>query len=303
MKDIVIFGYGYTGILAARFISNCTEYNLIGFADNSVYKQGYYAYGYRIRSMAELISEASRSELSVIVASNTNYNEIIDDCNNNGIRIEGVFLDRKLKKYPWATFESLDLSRDIIFYAGDIEDQVHFENKDLYGLSITKNDDRHIYHDITKKYPIPDNSIASYEAECVMELIGEENVLPALREIYRIIRPGGWLRITVPDYYSPYLKMRSMTDDVGRIVYDAGETYLIKYGKDGIIGGNVWYTNYDVLCEKIREIPFSNVDWLCYHTENGTLYKKEIDMTKGYVHRISNDSGIDVYCLVVDCYK
>lgn len=300
IKDIVIFGYGYTGTILAKKIKNDPRYNLIGFADNSKYKQGYYAYGMKIMSMAEL---STMNSVSVIVASAQNYEEIIEGCVANGIKVEGIFLDNRIKKYPWATFESLDLNKDIILYAGDITDSVHMENEDLFGLSITQNDDKHIAHDVTKPYPLPDNCINAFEAECVFELIGEDNVVSALDEIYRILKPGSMMRLTVPDYYSPFLKNRAMTDHEGNIIYDAGETYSIKYGKDGLVGGSIWYTNFDVVKEKIDETKFNKVDWLCYHTADGELHKKEIDMSKGYINRVANGSSKDEYCIVVDLYK
>lgn len=300
MIDIVIFGYGYYGTILAKRIKDDQKYNLIGFADNSEYKQGNYAYGHKIMSVQEL---SEMKNISVIVASVQHYDEIIRECKRNGIKIEGVFLDNRIKKYPWVTFDNLDLRKDITLYAGDINDSVHLNDENVFGLSITQNDDKHIAHDVTKPYPLPDSCIASFESECVFELIGEENVVPALNEVYRILRPGGKIRLSVPDYYSPFLRKRAMTDVNGKILYDAGETYAIKYGENGLEGGSIWYTNYDALQEKIAKTQFRQIDWLCYHSADGVLHKKEIDMSKGYVHRVFNDSDKDVYCIVVDLYK
>lgn len=299
--DIVIFGYGYLGTILAKRIKNDPNYSLIGFADNSKYKQGYYAYGSKIMSMEEL---AERKNISVIVASEQHYEEIINECLQKNVRVEGVFLEGRIKKYPWINFENLKINEEITLYAGDIVDDVHLNNENVYGLSITHCDDKHISHDVTKPYPLPDNCIASYESECVFEMIGEENIPFVLDEIYRILKPGGWLRIVLPDYYSPYLKERSMRDEQGNVVYDAGETYAIKYGKEGLIGGTIWYSNYDSLNRKIKDSKFSIVDWSCYHTADGSLKRKEIDITKGFIRRVNNNSlDEDVYCMVVDLYK
>lgn len=303
MKELFVFGYGYLGTKAAKIIMSNPRYKLCGFVDNSEYKKGNYAYGSRIIGINELVEVSKQRDVSVVIASEEYYSEIIEQCNSNGINIEGVYLNGRIKKYPWASFESLDLSKDIILYAGDIMDDVHLSKENLYGLSIATNDDKHILHDITRPYPLPDNCITSYESECVFELIGEENVINALNEIYRILKPGGLLRITVPDYYSPYLRMRSMKTHDGRILYDAGETYAIKYGKDGLVGGSIWFTNYDVMMEKLKKTRFSRYDWLCYYSEDGLLHKKNIDMSKGYNRRVGNNSDEDIYCIVVDCYK
>lgn len=303
MKNIVIFGYGYKGtILAKQIYRNC-DYKFYGFADNSVYKQGNFAYDEPIRSMEMLKKLDNEVGVSVIIASDEYYKEIIRQCEDNNIEIEGVFLNGRVKKYPFASFESLDLTQNIKLYAGDIMDEIHLKDNNLYGLSITHQDDRHILHDITKPYPLPDNSIAAYEAECVLELIDPTKIIFAIDEIYRILKPGGCFRITVPDHYSPYLKRRAMRDAGGNILYDAGETYAVKYGKDGLTGGWTRFTTYDSFKEILEQTKFKNYDWLCFHTSDGELHKKFIDMTKGYNKRVKNETSEDEYNIVVDCYK
>ena len=104
MIDVVIFGYGYLGtLLVKRIKDDHLKYNIVGFADNAEYKQGYYVYGNKIMSIDEL---AEKSNVSVIVASEKNYEEIIEKCCENRIKVEGVFLNNRIKKYPWASFES-----------------------------------------------------------------------------------------------------------------------------------------------------------------------------------------------------
>lgn len=303
MKNVIVFGYGYTGTIVAKELYRNPEYNLLGFADNSPYKQGNYAYDYPIRSISELTQLNEEMELSVIIACKDYYEEIIKQCEDNNIKIEGVYLGGRIKKYPFANFANLDLTGNIKLYAGDIEDEVHLSDPDLYGLSITHNDDKHILHDITEPYPLPDNCIANYEAECVLELINPEKLIDALNEIYRILKENGRLRITVPDHYSPFLKRRAMRDKNGKVLYDAGETYAVKYGKDGLQGGWTRFTNYDSFSELLNQSKFEDFDWLCYHTRDGELHKKHIDMTYGYNKRIKNGSKEDDYNILVDCFK
>ena len=117
------------------------------------------------------------------------------------------------------TFERLDLSKQITLYAGDICDEEHLKNPNLYGLSIHKADKRHILADITNEYPLPDNSIYSYQAEDVLEHIEPQKLVDTINEIYRILGDGVF-RICLPDYNSPYLKNISMKSKEGRILFD-----------------------------------------------------------------------------------
>ena len=56
MLKIVIFGYGFKGVQLLRKLSDNNEYEVIAFADNSVYKQGNYAGEYPILSMDDLVT-------------------------------------------------------------------------------------------------------------------------------------------------------------------------------------------------------------------------------------------------------
>lgn len=303
MKNVIIFGYGYQGTILAKKIYHDQNYKLCGFVDNSIYKQGNYAYDSKILSFSELVEMSKEKEIFVIIACKEHYAEMVKQCEENNINIEGIFLDGRIKKYPFASFDMLDLNREIKLYAGDIMDEVHLSESNLFGLSITQNDDRHILHDITMPYPLPDDCISAYEAECVLELIDQSKLIFAINEIYRILKPGAYLRITVPDHYSPYLKRRAMRDKDGNVLYDAGETYAVKYGKHGLIGGWTRFTNYDDLKGVLEQTKFKQFDWLCYHTKDEILHKKTIDYSHGYNKRVKNQEDIDEYNILVDCIK
>lgn len=300
---IVIFGYGLEGVNAYRKFADSGEYEVIGFADNSVYKQGKIVNGLPIMSMYDLIQLKNVANFAVIIAS-CKWFVIGEELRKVGISIHGVYQSGKITQYNRMNFERLDLSKEIVLYAGDICDEVHMANPNLYGLSISKADSRHIFHDITNQYPLPDNSIFSYQAEDVLEHIEFSKLLDTINEIYRILKKDGLFRICLPDYFSPYLSDVSMKDVDGNILFDP--TGGGSYGENGVSnGGHIWFPDYLNVQSLLSKTKFKSVSFLCYHTEQGDLVKKDIDFSKGYIKRIPKEGEKDkpIYSIIVDCYK
>ena len=156
--NVVIFGYGYEGVKLYRKIKNDNEYTVIGFADNSVYKQNKIVGDHPIMSMSDLARLNEDTDFAVIIAANKWF-IIGQKLEEYDIPIKGIYQNGEIKRYKRMNFELLDLSEQIILYAGDICDEVHMSNPNLYGLSINKADAKHILHDITSEYPLPDNTI------------------------------------------------------------------------------------------------------------------------------------------------
>ncbi len=301
MERVIVFGYGFQGVQAAKLLESKKEYEVIGFADNSPFKRGNYVYGDVIRGMEELKELLNHNEFSVVIASN-GWKEIIEQCEENGITVSGVYANNRIAKLPFAEFSNLDFSKDICFYAGDIFDTDRINRSDIYGLSLTRHDDRHICHNIKEPYPIPDCSIASYEAEDVLEYIDENSMPFVIKEILRILKPGGLLRICMPDYNSPIMKKRTMVNENGEFLFDAGGGG--GFDKTGITdGGSVYFAKYEKFDKILKQCNFSCVDWLCYYSNDGVLHRKHIDESKGNVHRIIGYKDEDVYSMLVDCYK
>lgn len=301
--NIVIFGYGWEGAALYRELINSDKYKVTGFADNSIYKQGNTVDGFPIMSVDDLAHLKETTDYSVIITAKKWFiiGQKLEEYN---IPIEGIYQNGEIISYDRMSFERLDLSSRISFYAGDICDRIHLSNPDLYGLSINRADSRHILHDITNVYPLPDNSIYSYQAEDVLEHIETEKLVSTINEIHRILVKGGMLRICLPDYFSPYLSRISMKDVKGNILFDptGGGTY----GENGVLnGGHIWFPNYLNVRNLLEKTKFKDWELLCYHTENGELVRKEIDFTKGYIKRISekNEECRPVYSIVADCYK
>lgn len=302
-RKIIIFGYGLEGVRLYRELVNNGQYEVIGFADNSPYKQHKRVGEYVILSLDDLMKLKGEKDFSVIITANRWF-VIGEELEKNHIDIEGIYRNGKICSYDRMCFERLDLTGKIVLYAGDIADDVHMAEPNLYGLSINRADSRHILHDITHKYPLPDNSIYSYQAEDVLEHIEFVKLVDAINEIYRILQPGGLFRICLPDYYSAYLGDISMRDEDGSIVFDP--TGGGSFGVNGVENvGHVWFPNYDLVCNLLEKTKFHKIDFLCYHTEYGELIKKDIDLSKGYIKRLPKADEINkpVYSIVVDCYK
>lgn len=298
-KKIVIFGYAFWGAKLYKKLRASKEYDVIGFADNNHAKQSNMAIGMPIYSVRELNKLQDKVEFSVIIAAGA-WAKIGLQLEKANISIEGIYNGEEILPYKQMYFEDLDLQKDIFLYAGDICDNKHLSQKYLYGLSITKGDAHHILHDITNKYPLPNESIAAYQAEDVLEHISYESVLPAIDEIYRILKKGSVFRICLPDYNSPFLKSMCMRNNNGEILYDpfgGGD-----YSEEGVInGGHQWFPSYDLMRDLLSKSRFEDIRFLCYYTQNSELVYHYIDDSNGYVNRIQD--GEEIYSMVIDCYK
>lgn len=302
-NQIIIFGYGSEGVKLYRQLKNSDQYEVIGFADNSPYKQHKCVGRHNILSINDLTDLKSERNFSVVIAANKWF-MIGEELEKHHICIEGVYKNGEICEYDRMSFERLDLSKKIVLYAGDIADDVHMSEPNLYGLSINKADSKHILHDITNKYPLPDNSIYSYQAEDVLEHIEYGKLKNVINEIHRILQKGGLLRICLPDYNSAYLNEISMRDENGKIIFDP--TGGGSFGINGVENaGHVWFPNYLIVRDLLKSTKFDKIDFLCYHTEKGELIKKDVDLSKGYIIRLpkTDERNKPVYSIVVDCYK
>jgi MoaA/NifB/PqqE/SkfB family radical SAM enzyme/ubiquinone/menaquinone biosynthesis C-methylase UbiE len=179
-----------------------------------------------------------------------------------------------------ATWDSLKLREQIKLYAGDIPDLKQYE--DYIGLSITKEDYRHILHDLTEPFPIPDNSVDTFQAEDVLEHIQYEKLPSVLDEIFRVLKPGGLFRLSVPDYGCDVLQERSQKNASGELVFDPGG------GGTKENPGHVWFPRIDNVRDLIEKSSFArhgSADYLHYYNMDGSFVTKPVDYSKGYVGR------------------
>lgn len=185
-----------------------------------------------------------------------------------------------LNKLDLVTWDSLRLREQIKLYAGDIPEKNQYEG--WIGLSITKSDHRHILHDINNPLPLPDNSVDAFQAEDVLEHIQFEKLPSVLNEIFRVLKPGGQFRLSVPDYGCDVLQERSLKDASGKIVFDPGGGGTKEYP------GHVWFPRIDNvrnLIERTAFAEYGSVEYLHYYNMDGSFVIKPIDYSKGHVDR------------------
>src|SRR5258706_3427221 len=95
-----------------------------------------------------------------------------------------------------------------------------FQIPNFTGLALEPAHGREIKHDLADPLPYPDNSIAKVQAQDVLEHMAFDQVPFVLNEIYRVLKPDGTFRLSVPDYRSPIQKRRSIYDARGRGIGD-----------------------------------------------------------------------------------
>lgn len=211
------------------------------------------------------------------------------------------------KLFKKLTFDDIK-NRDYIFlYAGDVPRRKEYDIEGIVGLAIRRATYRTILHDICQKYPLKDNSVDAYQAEDVFEHIEYDKLVDVINEIYRVLKPGAYFRLSVPDYGCDILYNRSKKDESGNIIFDPDGGGKYQDGKV-IDGGHVWFPTYEKVLALIDKSDFSKYEFYHYYDENGDSVTKEIDYSKGYVIRTpDHDKRVqDPYramSLVVDLYK
>lgn len=94
-----------------------------------------------------------------------------------------------------------------------------------------------IIHDITKPFPLPDNSVDEILSVHVIEHIMRDQVQEMMREWLRILKPGGFVAVEWPDF----LKMCQEVVANPRSLYFDADRRLQKRTILGIFGDNLRY--------------------------------------------------------------
>ncbi|HWX90154.1 MAG TPA: methyltransferase domain-containing protein [Rhizomicrobium sp.] len=131
-----------------------------------------------------------------------------------------------------------------------------FQIPNFTGLALEPAHDREMKHDLAAALPYPAGSIAKIQAQDVLEHLAFDKVPFVLDEIYRVLKPGGIFRLSVPDYRCPVLKRRSIYDARGRVIGDllmGAASYLdpatgearVRFSEDG--EAHLWFPRYELI--------------------------------------------------------
>ena len=192
-----------------------------------------------------------------------------------------------------------------------------YQVPNFVGLALHPAHDREVAHDATTALPFADSSIAKVQAQDVLEHLPLDKMPFVLDEIYRVLKPGGVFRLSVPDYRSPVLKRRSIYDARGRVTGDLlmGATpYFddttgdarVRFSEDG--HAHVWFPRYELVTHLIlkSEIRKSDIKFYQCFLDDHTYLCEPIPENEMFVIRsVPNDmraNGAPI-SIVVDFVK
>jgi predicted SAM-dependent methyltransferase len=206
-------------------------------------------------------------------------------------------------------FSDIKNNKNIYLYAGDCVNNK--SNIPFIGLSLGYNNNTNINHNVLYKMDLFDNSVDIYQSEDVFEHIEYNKLIDVINEVYRVLKPGGLFRLSMPDYRCDILYNRSDKNENNEIIFDKGGGGNYDYKNKKVIdGGHVWFPKYELVKTLLDNTKFENnkIKYLHYYDVNNNIVTKTIDYVKGYIQRTpDNDKRVQnpyrVMSIVVDCYK
>jgi len=216
----------------------------------------------------------------------------------------------KLGVVKSASFDRLQGKGKRALYAGRLSRYLP-QYKTHIGLTPYFPSSKNIDFDVTKPIPLPDNHIDLYQAEDVFEHI-EYGALPAvIDEIYRVLKPGGLFRLSVPDYRFDVYRDRSVRDEAGNIVFDPLGGGRFEGGRV-VDGGHLWFPLFENVTSLFERTAFAGrggtVKFLQYNAPDGSMVMEPIDSAYGSVQRSASSdrrvaSNARPVSIVVDAVK
>ena len=209
-------------------------------------------------------------------------------------------------------FEDIINNDEIFLYCGDMpKERRDYTNIHFIGLSLYQENETHIQHNVTTPLPLKNNTVDIIQSEDVMEHIEYSMLKKSINEIFRVLKPGGLFRLSMPDYKCDILYNRSEKDGNGNIIFDSGGGGKYdRTNKKVIHGGHVWFPIFNNVKSLLESTNFSNdkINYLHYYDEYNKPITNKIDYSKGYISRTpDHDNRVKnpfrPMSIVVDCYK
>jgi len=146
-----------------------------------------------------------------------------------------------------------------------------------------------------------------FQSEDVFEHIEYGKIAAIFEEVFRVLRPDGLFRLSIPDYRHPLLRERSIKNDDGDVLFDPGGGGRFQNGQV-VDGGHVWFPIYETVKALFDASRFRDVKFLHYKDESGQSVLKPIDYALGHIQRTpDNDERVAspriAMSIVVDARK
>lgn len=166
------------------------------------------------------------------------------------------------------------------------EDWVHIDGGDYPHLR---------YYDITS-FPFENNSAEVIYASHVIGYFNRQEIIPILKEWYRVLKPGGQLRIAVPNFKALVELYLNSKCPLNKILGPL-------YGEMDMGGSTIYYkTTYDLhsLKNLLQEIGFLNIEK--YNWEDYPIHVLNDDHSQAYIPHMDKQHGT-LISLNIRCTK
>ena len=209
-------------------------------------------------------------------------------------------------------FYEINKEKPVYLYLGDLPGQrTIYTGKKFIGISLSQDNTTHIKHDVTNPFDLDDNVVDIVQSEDVMEHIEYSKLTSSINEIYRILKPGGLFRLSLPSYECDVLYDRSLKDENGNIIFDSGGGGSYDYVNKKVVGGgHVWFPTYTSVKQLLLMTRFNedHMNFLHYYDLGNKPVVKQIEYSLGFVARTpDNDKRVQnprrPMSIVVDCFK
>lgn len=207
-------------------------------------------------------------------------------------------------------FSDIVLNDKIYLYAG-IMPHDRCIKIPFIGVCPEFENDNHIQHDLCNEISLLDGTVDIFQSEEVFVNIYKDKLPSILNDIYRILKPGGLLRMSMPDYNCDILNDRALKDDNNEIFFDPGGGGYYDYLNNKVEnGGHVWFPTYESTYDILLKSDFDmeKVKFLHYYDNSNNPIIKDIDYNLGYISRTpDNDKRVKnprrPMSIVIDCCK
>ena len=206
-----------------------------------------------------------------------------------------------------ANWEDLRRSEEPALYAGRLS-RGEPQFRTHKGLTPFHPSSHNINHNLLARLPIPNDSVNCFQSQDVFEHIGYASLPAIIEEIFRVLRPGGLFRMSVPDYRNSLYAARAQRDGNGNIVFDPHGGGRLHNGQV-VGGGHVWFPRLETVSQLFEQSGFrggGRIRYLHYNDADGVSVTHVIDYSLGFIQRTPDHdprSPGQALSIVVDAWK